>query len=266
MKVQPKTNEVLELLFEKIKMNDTFSDLDGARIKRDINNLHEFSEINMAMGLFYTAQRNIIKTIEHFEKAIKVINASSVVFINYLYSYSQLNLHHDASIRIIEFANTTNSPILFNTAMTNSKVLLDIEMYRHCLKQLNKMKKLDNTLLIRDATIEMSTLINFIKHNDISDVKLNTIGKIASEITQNHGVTLIGNSIKHKCEREYLSVDYHIDATNCSAENMCDLNYTFIEKLIELELDQLPITVTFIRHSPETVALYKKKGAQRYVS
>jgi tetratricopeptide (TPR) repeat protein len=260
MKAQPKTNEVLELIFSKITSKQPFSEIEGARIKRDINSLPEFTEIHMSFGSFYTAQGDSVKTIEHFEKAISAPNASSSVYMNYIYSLNCLNLYHDAAIKSSEFADITNSPDIYNSAFCASTLLLDKDIYEKCLGQLNKMNKLHKNNRNNDCIEEMDLISDFVDNNDITSDQIKKIGHIAVQTGQEHAIKMIGNRITHRAERRYLSVDYHIASENCSPSKICDLNYSFIEKLIENDLDELPVTITFIRLSPEKVISNINKG------
>jgi hypothetical protein len=266
MKAQPKTNEVLELMFSKISNKEVFSEMDGARIRRDINSLPEYSEIHMSLGVFFTVQKNRPKTIMHFEKAIKTVNAPTCVFLNYITCLNSHNLYHDASVKTFEFADLTHSPELYNTALCASTFLLDIETYNICFEKLTKMNKLIKNNRNKDCVEEMDIINNFVVNNNVTSEQLKSIGNIAAKTGQEYGVKMLGNTITHRAERKYLSVDYHISSEECTPSKICDLNYSFIEKLIDSDLDGLPVTITFVQVSKENMISRIEEGNRLHVS
>lgn len=266
MKAQPKTSNIIKSLLGNLREGINLSDWDAAKIRKEIKDLPDLIGQNLAYGLYYTCDSKQDKSISYFEKAINTNNSPMQAYTIYYYAMSCMNMHHTSCIRCYEFSSITNSPFLYNNALSNSTLLLDLDMYDDCIGKLKKMKKLDDTPNANQSIVEMACLKAFAKRNNIDTSSLKMIGDIALTTVQEFGFALPGNKISQKKERSYLSIDYLITSSSCTANEISDLNYAFIEKMIENDLDILPVLVSFNRVSTECSKPKINDGLLKHVS
>jgi hypothetical protein len=247
MQPQLQTKQFIELINAHNIAGTKFTQFQGAAFKRDVANLPDESDKALMLALYYAIQRDVENTKKYFEDALKYSGYDVTVCDNYLMALQSLCLFDEIQEKSKIFTEKVQSPTLEHWALKNSLCLLDIELWSHHLSKIERMgceKTLDG---FNDVIGAGMTLNQFCETKKIPNETIKLLGKITHECLEKFSIPRIAQSINHHAESPNLNINYNCDSARCSTDNVLDMNDYFIEKLIENNLDELPIVITFSR-------------------
>lgn len=250
--VQTNSKKIIETLDSYHESGTKPDDVTRQRFVRDIGKLPtEFERIH-ASAVLEAVCGNAKESLGLFEKAIKYPEGHRACS-NYWVALKSLEAASVATRKGYELAEISGLASIWNELLIRAAIMLDVENLKRCYDVLDKAKKFEDDLIAEQSAEEVSTMEQFLNHSELTDEQLAMVGDIAFDLLSEWNVEIIGNQIAHKKQREHLSVEYVVPSDAISAEQLFDLNYEFAGRLVEKELDKLPIVAQFQRRRVEKI-------------
>lgn len=233
----------LGLYLQEQKQPDDFT---RQRFIREIDKLPSELEQVHARGVLEAVCRNKEGALELLEQAVRLSN-SPLVCSNYWVILKTFGTTAEIIRKGYQLADLSCSYSMQNELLVLSGIILDLENVERIYDVLSKAKKLEERDNIEETIEEASLMNEFIKRSELTKEQLAMIGELALQVAHDRSLKTDGNYIEHKKQRSHLSVSYVLDADSVSAEELFDINYDLIERLVENDLDRLPVVVQFHR-------------------
>jgi len=254
--VQTKSSELTATLNEfRDSELDTFT---ISRLKRDIRKISNYDERYMLLGMLAAIQGDADCTIENFEKSLQ-LSQDEVIYDNFIVALGNLNKHALAREKSIRFADGSHDPSLIKLALHYSYLYLDLNEYINNMYKLTKLKALSpNNGLVHKK--EISVMLHFTESELVSADKLTEIGCVAMNSIESYEAEVIRNNISLIFDdEEKLRIKYYIN-DETDTQKILAINESFIDNLIDRNLDLLPVVVSFIRNPEVTTDSQDRKA------
>jgi len=250
--VQTNSKKIVDELGLYLREQKLPDEVTQQRFIREIEKLPSELERVHARGVLEAVCRNKESAVELLERAMSLPNGSRVAP-NYWVILKTFGTTAEVVRKGYQLADLSCSYSIQNELLVLSGIILDLENVERIHDLLSKAKKLDERENIRETMAEASLMNEFIKREKLTKEQLAKIGELVLQVADDRDVKTVGNYIDHKKQRNHLSISYALDANSVSAEELFDINYDLIERLVESDLDRLPVVVQFHRQPIEKV-------------
>lgn len=244
--VQTNTTKIIESIGAYHKRGERPDDMARQRFVRDIDKLPTEFERLHARGVLEAVCGNGDVAFQIFEKALEYPEGYRACH-NYWVALKSLASASEATKKGYEIAELSSLFSIWNELLIRSAIMLDVENLKRCHEVLRKAKKFDDDLIAEQALDEVNTMEQFLNHSTLTAEQLNQIGEVAFDLLSEKKIEIRGNHVAHKKQRDHLSVEYVISADSINADELFDLNFEFAGRLVERELDKLPVVAQFQR-------------------
>jgi hypothetical protein len=240
--------EQIELYNRKGTVPDEFT---KQRLIREIDDLPDLDSRLETRAVLEAVCKNKEVAFELFEEALAVSESYGICQ-NYWVALKSFGITSDVISKGFELAERCTSYKMFNELLVHSAIILDVENMNHIFEILTKAKKLKNDENTRLAEREAKCMDEFLNNSDLKPEQLKAVGEIAINLIDEFGIELISNEIAHKKQRDHLSVEYVVSESSLNSLSIFDLNYELAGRIVEQNLDTIPVVAQFRRKKVET--------------
>lgn len=221
------------------------------RFIREIDALPDLDSRLEIRAVLEAVCKNKEAAFELFEQALAVSESYGICQ-NYWVALKSFGINSDVIAKGFELAELCTSYKMFNELLVHSAITLDVEKMNYIFEVLTKAKKLNKDENTRLAEREAQCMDEFLKHSDLKPEQLKAVGDIAINLIDEFGIELISNEIAHKKQRDHLSIEYVVSESSLNSLSIFDLNYEFAGRIVEQNLDTIPVVAQFRRKKVET--------------
>lgn len=258
--VQTNSNKILEELNLFLKKKEQPNDFVRQKFIREINKLPDELQRVHARAVLEGVCKNEAQAIELFEQALLLPEGWNVCE-NYWVILKSFGVKAETIEKGYELANICSSFSLQNELLLYSVIALDIKNFERIVGVLVKAKKLGDGDNVTEAQKEIEIMKKFIERFNVNEQQLKQIADIAFQVMNDHKVKSKGNHVEHGKQRSYLSISYVLDAESVTPDELFDINYDFVEKLVDNELDGIPVVTQFHREYSLNSTTSEPEGA-----
>ena len=258
--VQTNSNKILEELGLFLKKKEHPNDFVRQKFIREIDKLPDELERVHARAVLEGVCGNENQSIEMFEQALLLPEGWNVCQ-NYWVLLKSFGVKAETLQKGYQLANICSSFVLQNELLLYAVINLDIKSFERVFDVLVKAKKLGDGENVADAQKEVEIMKRFIERFNVNEQQLKQIGDIALQVMSDHKIKANGNHVEHGKQRSYLSISYVLDADSVTPDALFDINYDFVERLVDNELDELPVVAQFHREHSLNSTTHEPEGA-----
>lgn len=250
VQVASKENEIGDLIARQLQEGERFDQFTFRRLVNEIDRLPTYEEKYHCLGRLYGVQQDVDKVVEYFEKTL-MLNSDAIVKLNYYVALTHSAKHNQAYNVLLSSAKECWDLQVIEEALCRTVLKLNIDDFEFCMQKFVKAVPHSEKYSERvcHSIIEAKALQEFIDKGLVSKVDLETISDIVWNLIEDKGYANVDCIAHHGVERTYLSIDFRVFEPQVSAEAIFELNLALIDRLVEKNLDDIPVVVQFIRSS-----------------